>query len=320
VHGEEVLGMGYMLLYIAFGVVALWLLGEVLLQFKARLRWRLLAFGGFVILVAGVMMPSVLVIVVGAVAFGAGQTFVTLSHRRGFTAGWALPMARARAAAAAPPAGTGTGSRRRRAKGAPAPAPTQAPAQAREDAPGDTPADPGFPAVTPDQAQAQAQAPDSTAVYQSVPLTEEGEDEFDAYGSPGGQDTPPAQPGYDPAAAGYQGYADPYQGASGYPGYDGYAAQGPYGDPYQGQYADPAYANGGQGYGEQQGWTDPYAAAPYSYDAYGNPLPGPGDTPPGGVWAPHTPVQEQQGQGDEYGEQQGQAGERYEAPYDPYRY
>jgi hypothetical protein len=39
--------MGYTVLYIAFGVVALWLLGEVLLQDKARLRWRALAFVGF---------------------------------------------------------------------------------------------------------------------------------------------------------------------------------------------------------------------------------------------------------------------------------
>jgi hypothetical protein len=35
--------MGWTVLYIAFGIVALWLLGEVLLQYKARLRWRLLA-------------------------------------------------------------------------------------------------------------------------------------------------------------------------------------------------------------------------------------------------------------------------------------
>ncbi len=33
--------MGWTVLHIAFGVVALWLLGEVLLQYKARLRWRL---------------------------------------------------------------------------------------------------------------------------------------------------------------------------------------------------------------------------------------------------------------------------------------
>ncbi|AGP58574.1 hypothetical protein [Streptomyces rapamycinicus] len=82
--------MGWTVLYIAFGVVALWLLGEVLLQYKARLRWRLLAFVGFLGVVLGVLIPSVLVIGVGAIAFAVGQTYVTLSFRRGFAAGWAL--------------------------------------------------------------------------------------------------------------------------------------------------------------------------------------------------------------------------------------
>ncbi|MEU2879610.1 hypothetical protein ABZ651_25840, partial [Streptomyces sp. NPDC007070] len=82
--------MGWTVLYIAFGVVALWLLGEVLLQYKARLRWRLLAFAGFLCVVVGVLMPSVLVIALGTAAFAVGQTFVTLSFRRGFAAGWAV--------------------------------------------------------------------------------------------------------------------------------------------------------------------------------------------------------------------------------------
>lgn len=83
--------MGWTLLYIAFGAVAVWLLAEVLLQYKARLRWRLLAFGGFATVVVGVvLLSSVVVIALGAAAFAVGQTFVTLSYRRGFTAGWAL--------------------------------------------------------------------------------------------------------------------------------------------------------------------------------------------------------------------------------------
>ena len=82
--------MGWTVLYIAFGIVALWLLGEVLLQYKARLRWRVLAFTGFLCVVAGALIPSVLVIGVGIAAFATGQTFVTLSYRRGFVAGWAL--------------------------------------------------------------------------------------------------------------------------------------------------------------------------------------------------------------------------------------
>src|SRR6187551_2155499 len=82
--------MGWTVLYIAFGVVALWLLGEVLLQYKARLRWRLLAFVGFLGVVLGVLIPSVVVIALGAAAFAVGQTYVTLSFRRGFAEGWAF--------------------------------------------------------------------------------------------------------------------------------------------------------------------------------------------------------------------------------------
>ncbi|WP_040907415.1 hypothetical protein [Streptomyces griseoflavus] len=82
--------MGWTVLYIAFGIVALWLLGEVLLQYKARLRWRLLAFAGFLGVVLGVLIPSVPVIGLGAAAFAIGQTYVTLSFRRGFAAGWAV--------------------------------------------------------------------------------------------------------------------------------------------------------------------------------------------------------------------------------------
>ena len=79
--------MGWTVLYIAFGIVALWLLGEVLLQYKARLRWRLLAFAGFLGVVIGVLIPSVVVIGLGAAAFAVGQTYVTLSFRSGFAAG-----------------------------------------------------------------------------------------------------------------------------------------------------------------------------------------------------------------------------------------
>ncbi|WP_432140026.1 MULTISPECIES: hypothetical protein [unclassified Streptomyces] len=82
--------MGWTVLYIAFGVVALWLLGEVLLQYKARLRWRLLAFAGFLGVVLGVLIPSIPVIALGAATFAIGQTYVTLSFRRGFAAGWAV--------------------------------------------------------------------------------------------------------------------------------------------------------------------------------------------------------------------------------------
>ncbi|MBV9023126.1 MAG: hypothetical protein JO362_04860 [Streptomycetaceae bacterium] len=98
--------MGYTVLYIAFGVVALWLLGEVLLQDKARLRWRVLAFVGFLGVVVGVVLPQVVVIILGAAAFGVGQTLVTLSHQRGFSTGWVLggrPSSSRRRKGAGPP-------------------------------------------------------------------------------------------------------------------------------------------------------------------------------------------------------------------------
>lgn len=109
--------MGWTVLYIAFGIVALWLLGEVLLQYKARLRWRLLAFAGFACVVVGVLMPSVFVIAVGAIAFATGQTYVTLSFRRGFSTGWAIggsPGESRRRRSGAP--GTPTGSPRWRCR------------------------------------------------------------------------------------------------------------------------------------------------------------------------------------------------------------
>ncbi|MFE2376034.1 hypothetical protein [Streptomyces sp. NPDC059398] len=100
--------MGWTVLYVGFGFVALWLLGEVLLQYKARLRWRLLAFTGFLGVVAGVLLHSVPVIVVGALAFAVGQLYVTLSFRRGFSTGWAVRGAPRES----------KGNRRRRARGA----------------------------------------------------------------------------------------------------------------------------------------------------------------------------------------------------------
>uniref|UniRef100_UPI000A8D8E69 hypothetical protein n=2 Tax=Streptomyces TaxID=1883 RepID=UPI000A8D8E69 len=98
--------MGWTVLYIAFGIVALWLLAEVLIQYKARLRWRLLAFAGFLGVVVGTVLPSVVVIGLGIAAFAVGQTFVTLSVRSGFTGGWAIR--------GVPGAGRGPGAGQRR--------------------------------------------------------------------------------------------------------------------------------------------------------------------------------------------------------------
>ncbi|MEU7012826.1 hypothetical protein [Streptomyces sp. NPDC046385] len=238
--------MGWTVLYIAFGVVALWLLGEVLLQYKARLRWRLLAFGGFLGVVVGVLLPSVLVIVVGAVAFAVGQTYVTLSFRRGFSTGWAI-------------GGSPGASRRRRAGGRAAkegptlevsdlsyePAEPHAGNAAAEDA-------------FPEPQEVHAAASD---VYEPQPLPED-TGQYAVYGTSYDQQQP---------------YADAYAG--GYeqqPGYD-YGTDGgqqyaAYSDPYIGQ---QAYTDAGQQYGTyQQPYADPYAPS-YTYD-----------TPPGGVWVP----------------------------------
>ncbi|MBU6535805.1 SCO2102 family sporulation regulator [Streptomyces mayonensis] len=294
--------MGWTVLYIAFGVVALWLLGEVLLQYKARLRWRLLAFGGFVGVVAGVLLSNVLVIGVGAAAFAVGQTYVTLSFRRGFEAGWAVNA----------PAGLkrGRGERGRQeptlevsdleagggrehrdgyddAQGYGTP-PQGTPAQG-------TPAQ-GIPAYGQDDPDrddvftpartADPSAAETTAVYEPQPMP----DDTGSYGvyadsgyAQGQQQPAAAAPGADQAYAyDYSGY-----GQQGY-GYDTgtqqqYAA---YSDPYIGThtYGGGAYdtggydTTGGQGYGGQAYGQDQYATG--AHGGYG------GETPAGGVWVP----------------------------------
>ncbi|MFC8900712.1 hypothetical protein [Streptomyces cinereoruber] len=240
--------MGWTVLYIAFGVVALWLLGEVLLQYKARLRWRVLAFCGFLFVVLGVLLPSVPVIVAGALAFAVGQTYVTLSFRRGFSTGWAI--------------GGNPGASRRRRSGAPAQAgPTLEVTDLSYDEPGAGHHGPGEHPET---------AAESTAVYEPLPMPDD-TGQYGVYGTD--RDTAPADAGYDPAAyapygAGHdqQGYEQPVhqQGYDyGAAGQQQYAA---YSDPYIGPGTDA------QQYGSYYG--DPYAPS-YTYD-----------TPPGGVWVP----------------------------------
>ncbi|MFC9326970.1 hypothetical protein [Kitasatospora sp. NPDC057015] len=84
------MGIGYLLLYAALAVVALWLVAELLLQNRAPLHWRAVALGGFLGVVAGMALRSVVVIGAGAVLFALGQVFVTLSVKRGFRGGWSL--------------------------------------------------------------------------------------------------------------------------------------------------------------------------------------------------------------------------------------
>ncbi|MFD4693430.1 hypothetical protein [Streptomyces sp. NPDC058463] len=284
--------MGWTVLYIAFGVVALWLLGEVLLQYKARLRWRLLAFAGFLGVVLGVLIPSVLVIALGAIAFATGQTYVTLSFRRGFSTGWAI-------------GGSPGESRRRRAGG---------------DAPGRKPtlevSGLEYQEPVPEAGDERA----ASAVYEPQPLPDDtgqyGIYTDAAYAAAGSQEQQGEQQqyaAYDP----YTDYAQPaqdtysgqgtYQGQGAYPGQETYQGQdtyagqydygtptpdyAPYSDPYigtgaaaaPGQYTSyDSYGNGYDSYGGQQQYTGPYA------EQYAS------ETPPGGVWVP------QQREGEQY--------------------
>ncbi|TRV75888.1 hypothetical protein FKN01_20075 [Streptomyces sp. 130] len=264
--------MGWTVLYIAFGVVALWLLGEVLLQYKARLRWRLLAFTGFLGVVIGVLMPSVPVIALGAVAFATGQTYVTLSFRRGFSTGWALggkpgESRRRRGTAERGPALEVSDLEVAYEGGAPAapPAPpSEAPVHATEPVPEDTGqygvyTDP----VPPRPAQ--------------EPLAARSHDAYDPYGYPAPQPQPQdtyagaGQYDYGTAPQSYGAYSDPYTGtAESTPQYGTYDGYGNY-----------------DGYGDHRQYPDPYAQG----DGYGP------ETPPGGVWVP------QQREGEQYPQQ-----------------
>ncbi|WP_416978566.1 hypothetical protein [Streptomyces sp. T028] len=290
--------MGWTVLYIAFGIVALWLLGEVLLQYKARLRWRLLAFVGFLGVVLGVLIPSVIVIGLGAAAFAVGQTYVTLSFRRGFAEGWAVRRGDGEGPL---PKGLGKG---RRNKGEDpnlevTDLETGRPAGYGDedsfggDSPGygrdkDAYADDDYDrddVFTPAARQAQASAAESTTVYSPQPMP----DDTNAYGiytdsSEYAGATGQSQDQYATAAQGADQTAYGYDGYSGYNqqqyGYDttGEQQYAAYSDPYIGTqtYGGGTYDGG---YGQQQ-----YGQQGYSQDQYATG--GYGETPAGGVWVP----------------------------------
>ncbi|MGW0612212.1 SCO2102 family sporulation regulator [Streptomyces sp. NPDC002788] len=281
--------MGWAVLYIAFGVVALWLLGEVLLQYKARLRWRLLAFVGFLGVVVGVLIPSVVVIGLGAAAFAVGQTYVTLSFRSGFAAGWAMN---------APVLG-GRSKRRRGERGRQEPTLEVSDLEAADGGHSDegadhrrdtagygydddydaddvfTPARPGRPADA-----------ETTAVYEPQPMPED-TGSYGVYGNPGHQ----GQSHDQYAAQGAdQSYSYDYSGYGQQQGYDttGQQQYAAYSDPYIGSsnYGGASYDTG---YGDQQY----YGQQGYGQDQYAGTYGG--ETPPGEVWVP------QQRNTDEYG-------------------
>ncbi|MEU2153704.1 hypothetical protein ABZ532_01530 [Streptomyces sp. NPDC019396] len=238
--------MGWTALYIAFGIVALWLLGEVLLQYKARLRWRLLAFVGFLGVVLGVLLPNVIVIGVGAVCFAVGQTYVTLSFRRGFSTGWAI-------------GGKPGASRRRKASGAGAAAQRE-PTLEVSDLAYEPGADEQYEPYEPREPHEGVKP-----VYEPVPLPDDTSqygvyEGYGSYSSPyeqpsaaQAQDAYAAQYDYGAGQQQYAAYSDPYVGTPSYGSYD---------DPYAAQQSQQQY---GDPYATQQGYQE---------------------TPPGGVWVP----------------------------------
>ncbi|WP_241562313.1 hypothetical protein [Streptomyces hoynatensis] len=234
--------MGWAVLYIAFGFVALWLLGEVLLQYKARLRWRLVAFCGFLGVVAGVVMPSVPLIAVGAVAFATGQTFVTLSFRRGFSTGWALGGR------------PGTSRRRRAERGAMQPLEPLPEGREQPGGAADAPPPPGHPPVDGVPAAAEGDYPTGRIDPFAAEAAQRGE------GGEGGQgeeiygNAPP-----DGAPEPGDSYRDPYQEL--YGGTEG----GGFERSYAGSHTGPEAGGEGYGYGSYaEGQEGRPEAAPYA--------------------------------------------------------
>lgn len=297
--------MGWTVLYIAFGCVALWLLGEVLLQYKARLRWRLLAFVGFLGVVVGVLLPSVVVIGIGAITFATGQTYVTLSFRRGFSTGWALggqpglskrrkTTPRGGAEASQEPTLQVSDLEYEQAGAAGAAGPMG-------------PMSPPPPEQAPDAIYAPEPMPDDTGQYGVYSDAAYAQQQYAPADSGYGYDTY-SDTGYDPQqpyAYGetgqqqYAAYSDPYIGTQTYGGQQNY-------DTYD------TYATY-DGFGDQQQYA-PYPAADPSADPYGNGgaagTGAYGETPPGGVWVP-----QQRSAEDPYGQYGGEL-----PPEQPYPY
>lgn len=313
------MGLGLGVLYLAFAVVALWLLGELLLQRRAPVQWRALALVGFLALTGGVAERSLPLIAVGVVGFGAGQAQATRAVKRGGREHWtlraaeSLPFAQRLFGAAALPAPPPPPAPRVGEVSAVEAAPPSADADAYADAAGVAP-------LRPEEelgaGQSQAPAADDAQLPQfpaeaAFPYTDPYADPYAAgYAYPAGYPDPS---GYqDPSV--YQDpspYQDPsaYQGPEAYPGYPQPVAAAS--DPAQypwpavpGQYphaADPAQPYGypadpaqqypyGYSVPEQQPYpadqfaayadpADPYAAA--GYQPYPTPYPAPADAPQG---------------------------------------
>ncbi|MGW0367187.1 hypothetical protein [Streptomyces sp. NPDC002990] len=308
--------MAMTVLYIAFGIVALWLLAEVLMQYKARLRWRLLAFAGFLGVVAGVLLPSVLVIGAGAAAFAVGQTLVTLSFRKGFVAGWALrrggePVRQSRrrrsGRGARPEPALRVSALQYGAEGAAETAAGTASAYEAEERAGGQPF--GDRAGEAGDLYSPQPMPDDTGSYgiQSfapAPGADRTADHAPSYGAPE-QDAHQYAAYYDPQA---QGGSDRYDYTTGYPAGE---------QPVYAAYSDPYIGTGGgvTPPGDDYRAYTPYAD--YGQQQYSM------DTPPGGVWVPQQRDADQPFAADEQAQQPPQQGYPYQqgnGEYEQYRY
>lgn len=247
------MGIGFLLLYVALAVVALWLIAEVLLQNRAPLYWRVLALVGFLGVAAGMALGSVVVIGAGAGLFAVGQAFVTLSVKRGRQNGWSLrkadgglpgPLAKV------PLLGALTGG-----------VATVAAVAATEERVGEVSAveETPVPLPVPEPAAEEVPEVELTAAFEMRELAQDG-----VY-APSYYDQQQAQPqAQDPYAAAYQSGYDQQQWqtqqqpayAYDQQGYGGYPQQQ---DPYGGyQQAQDPYAGHQQQQHQQQAW-DPNA-------------------------------------------------------------
>ncbi|MGW3042748.1 hypothetical protein ACWC9T_22515 [Kitasatospora sp. NPDC001159] len=225
------MGIGFLLLYVALAVVALWLIAEVLLQNRAPLHWRVLALVGFLGVAAGMALGSVVVIGAGAGLFAVGQAFVTLSVKRGHQNGWSLrkadgglpgPLAKV------PLLGALTGG-----------AATVAAVVATEERVGEVSAVEETP--VPEPVTEEVPEVEQTAAFEMQELAQDG-----VY-APAYYEQQQAEPQQDPYAAAYQSGYDQQQ--------------------WQTQ-QQPAYAYDQQGYGGYQQAPDPYGGYQQAPDPY----------------------------------------------------
>ncbi|MER7753375.1 hypothetical protein [Kitasatospora sp. NPDC097643] len=296
------MGIGYLLLYVALAVVALWLIAEVLLQNRAPLHWRALALVGFLGVAAGMTVGSVVVIGAGAAMFAAGQTFVTLSVKRGYQAGWSLrnadgslpgPLAKV------PLLGALTGG-----------AATVAAVAAAEERVGEVSAVEESPAAAP--VAEEAPEVEQTAAFEMQELAQDGVYAPGYYEQPqAGYEQQPAfeaqaafgqQPAFEPQAQTPDSYAEAYQS-----GYDTAQPQPSYEQQQWQTQQQPAFAYD-QGYGGYPQQTDPYGGYPQQEQHQGYPQQQPG-------WDPNAQQQWQQ-QPDQHQQQQHPQGIPQQPSYD----